>query len=64
MMSQSNKRCIYNKSHLLTIVEKNKGQIFEKTLNLNINNCDESLVSNISKIYLVGNIYIVLAYKN
>lgn len=44
-MSQSNKRCIYNKNHLLTIVDKNKGQIVEKTLNISINNCDESLVS-------------------
>lgn len=47
MMSKGSKKCIYNKNHVLTIIDKNKGQIFERNLNLNINNCDESLVSNI-----------------
>lgn len=44
-MSLANKRCIYNKNHILTIVDKNKGQILERNLNLSINNFDESLVS-------------------
>lgn len=44
-MSLRNKRCIYNKNHILTIVDKNKGQILERNLNLSINNFDESLVS-------------------
>lgn len=44
-MSHTNKRNIYNKNHLLTIVDKNKGQIFERTLNINVNDCEESLVS-------------------
>lgn len=47
MMSPGNKKCIYNKNHVLTIIDKNQGQIFERNLNLSINNCDESLVSDI-----------------
>lgn len=46
MMSLGNKRCIYDKNHILTIVDKNNGQILERNLNLSINISDEFLVSN------------------
>lgn len=45
IMSHANKRCIYNKNVLLSIIDKNHGQIMERNLNLKIISCDESLVS-------------------